>query len=127
MTLKKRVSGSPGSDGAVGYTITLTNDDDVTVRRIVVCDLLPHTMAFTTATGARLLSGAACWSVRSLAPAATVAFSVTARSFPRTTASVMCNRAVVDVRFIQVANAHACSAVLPAAKAKGGGAAGVTG
>ncbi|MFL5926001.1 MAG: DUF5979 domain-containing protein [Gaiellaceae bacterium] len=125
--LTNRLSGTSGAGGSMAYTITLTNDDDVTARRIVVCDLLPRTMAFTTAAGARLVGGAACWRVRSLAPAARIAFSVTARSFPRSTASLACNRAVVDVRLIQVDRARACSALLPASKANDRGGGGVTG
>ncbi len=65
--------------GSVRYTITIRNTGKVIANDVTFCDRLPASMAYVRATGAQLVRGNACWTVKRLKPGQRVSRSLTAR------------------------------------------------
>ena len=97
----------------VGFRLRVRNTGEGTARRVRVCDRLPTGLVLTSAKGARIRNGRACFTVRTLRPQRSRTFTVRARAVITERSRRICNVAARSARGVTVRLTRECIRVLP--------------
>ena len=105
---------SARSGAAVGLTIVVRNTSAVPARNLTTCDRLPGGLVFERLGGARLANARACWSLRRLAPGATIRYRIATRALNGERARRVTNTATVQGGNVLSSRASASVTLRPA-------------
>ena len=97
----------------VGFRLRVRNTGEGTARRVSVCDRLPTGLVLTSAKGAQIQDGRACFSVRTLQPQRSRTFTVRARAVITERSRRICNVAARRAAGVRVRRTQECIRVLP--------------
>ncbi len=111
---KRAGTATARSGAAVGFTIVVRNTGAVPARNLTICDRLPAGLVFERLGGAQRASGRACWSLRRLAPGATIRYRITTRALNGARARRVTNTATVQGGNVLARSASASVTLRPA-------------
>ena len=97
----------------VGFRLRVRNTGEGTARRVRVCDRLPTGLVLTSAKGAKIQDGRACFSVRTLQSQRSRTFTVRARAVITERSRRICNVATRSAAGVRVRRTRECIRVLP--------------
>ena len=97
----------------VSFRLRVRNTGEGTAQRVRVCDRMPVGLVLTSARGARIRNGRACFTVRTLGPQRSRTFTVRARAVITESSRRICNVAARSAAGVTVRRTRECIRVLP--------------